>query len=167
MFLPGPDWYQIINPYWQNSVETTSDLRAQPVPLDRTVIGRQNPGPTIYMYDDTITEPDDGENIVRITGETVGAWKKIGGSAANNRETIPLVGVYDGENRIFTFWNGEKVLYLPPSNTIALYHNGRRLRREEYRVFESVMGSGFDTIEIISFIPQPKSVIFADYTAIG
>lgn len=56
--------------------------------------------------------------------------------------------------------------------SMQVYHNGRRLKQAsddtpitgEYFMSESGgPGTGYDTINLISFTPRPTSVLFADY----
>lgn len=97
MVLPGPDWYQIQSPYYRDSVIDVAAMRAHNVPVDRAIIGRQEPTPALYMYDASNTELDDGEDVIRITGQLVGAWVKVQGGTVSGGavETLEVVFAYD------------------------------------------------------------------------
>lgn len=68
----------------------------------------------------------------------------------------------------YTYSVGE--LFEPES--MQVYHNGRRLKQAsdgtpstgEYFMTESGgPGTGYDTVNLISFTPRPSSALFADY----
>lgn len=83
---------------------------------------------------------------------------------SHQRVGVELDGVYDAANRIYEF--PEPVVHTPPTVAVRLYHGGRRMRGSEFELFESVVGSGdLDRVRILSFAPNPSSVLFADYTA--
>jgi len=61
-------------------------------------------------------------------------------------------------------------IFVPES--MQIYHNGRRLKQAtdktpltgEYFMTESGgLGTGFDTINLIGFVPRVTSLLFADY----
>jgi hypothetical protein len=96
-------------------------------------------------------------------------------AALSKRKTgIGLMGVLDGVNRTFTVPLPDKFVH---SNgfSICVYHNGRRLtgalsadpRLGDYYVTESAgAGTGFDTINLLSFAPVAHSNMTADYQVV-
>lgn len=77
------------------------------------------------------------------------------------RENIPLVGPYNGINRLFAL--PEPAVHEPPKLQVKIYHGGRRLNAYEYSVIESVPGSGhFDHIQL-AWAPTSKTQLVADY----
>jgi hypothetical protein len=86
------------------------------------------------------------------------------------RQNIDLEGDVDGVNRIFTtpdkFINGT---YQSNTFKIQVFHNGRALlETEDYIVSESGgVGTGYDTIIFVSFVPLSNSKIFANYMIIN
>jgi hypothetical protein len=86
------------------------------------------------------------------------------------RQNIDLGGDVDGVNRIFTtpdkFINGT---YQSNTFKIQVFHNGRALlETEDYIVSESGgVGTGYDTIIFVSFVPLSNSKIFANYMIIN
>jgi hypothetical protein len=86
------------------------------------------------------------------------------------RQNIDLGGDVDGVNRIFTtpdkFINGT---YQSNTFKIQVFHNGRALlETEDYIVSESGgIGTGYDTIIFVSFVPLSNSKIFANYMIIN
>lgn len=84
------------------------------------------------------------------------------------RQNVQLVGVLNGSNRSFIIPNGEKFINGTLDEDefrIIIDHNGRRLVENiDYVISESGgAGTGFDTIELISFTPRSKSKLIADY----
>ena len=81
------------------------------------------------------------------------------------RFNVQLLGVVNGSNRIFTIPFGEKFLngdFDGNEFRIVIDHNGRRLIQNiDYLIIDS--GSGYDTIELISFTPRTNSKLIADY----
>lgn len=83
-----------------------------------------------------------------------------------SRYNIELVGTKDGTNRVFTtpdkFLHGT---YYGAEPQIRLMHNGRRLiEQDDFTVSESGgVGTGFDTITMVSFAPVSRSRLIADY----
>lgn len=86
------------------------------------------------------------------------------------KQQIPLIGAVDGSNRTFTvpfpdkFLNG---LYFG-GNEFQIYvtHNGNLLKPEgNYTISESGgPGTGYDTVNLISFTPLPgRSILAASY----
>lgn len=81
---------------------------------------------------------------------------------------IPLVGVRDGLNRVFTTPD-VFVHNLLTGRTIEVFHNGRRLaqsatadpRTGDYYVTAGI--GGFDTINLLSFAPVGASVLVSNY----
>jgi hypothetical protein len=84
------------------------------------------------------------------------------------RQNIPLIGVKNSANKIFIVPAPDKFLNgLVDGNEfrIIIDHNGRRLIQNiDYIISESGgPGTGFDTIEMISFVPNKCSKLIADY----
>ena len=81
-------------------------------------------------------------------------------------QNVTLFGAKDGVNRIFTtpdkFVNGN---FANSEFRILIRHNGKGLEENiDYIVQESGgSGTGFDTVVIISFVPNTKSRLLADY----
>lgn len=85
---------------------------------------------------------------------------------------IFLIGVKNGANRVF---NTPTNFRTPSSliQTIEVFHNGRRLFLDmsnpsplfsDYSISESGgVGTGFDTINFLTFAPSSRSVIVANY----
>jgi len=113
------------------------------------------------------------KEFLESAGITTGLEVENGGGSSFPfifREGTELIGTIDGINRTFTtpevFLDGtisDNVL------RIKILHNGRRLIKDiDYIISESGgLGTGYDTVEFISFIPQaePKSRLVADYFA--
>lgn len=79
---------------------------------------------------------------------------------------IELLGVKNDFNRVFT--TPDKFLhqtYYGAEPRICLMHNGRRLIEfDDFTVSESGgLGTGFDTITVVSFSPSSRSRLTADY----
>lgn len=81
------------------------------------------------------------------------------------RENIALIGVYDNVNKDFQL--PEPAIHDPPRSQIKIYHGGRRLGTEEYTVFESIPGQGYNLVRILQFTPQTTSRLYADYIAVS
>lgn len=81
------------------------------------------------------------------------------------RVNVTPVGALDGANRIYTL--PDKALYgsyYGATPRITVYHNGRRLRFEDYAISESEgAGTGYDTIRLLWFAPSPLSTLRVDY----
>jgi hypothetical protein len=82
------------------------------------------------------------------------------------REKIPLIGMRNGVNR--TFYTSDKFLngsYLGNSFQITVLHNGgHKYENIDYTIAESGgPGTGYDTINLISFTPNTHSLLFATY----
>lgn len=93
-----------------------------------------------------------------------------GSSEVAARTNIPLIGIKDGNNRVFT--TPEKFRNIG-GRTIQVYHNGRRLvlggaipASGDFYASESVPGTGYDTITLTTFSPVSRSTLYADYLAI-
>ena len=89
------------------------------------------------------------------------------------RVGIGLVGPKDGSNRVFRT-TPDYFVHAPGSSgkTIEVWHNGRRLAQSsvsspemgDYTVEESGgVGTGFDTINLLTFAPVSRSVLLASY----
>jgi len=87
------------------------------------------------------------------------------------RDEIPLIGVKNGTNR--TFYTPEKFLNgtFPTGDHfhIAVKHNGKDLYESiDYTIGESGgPGTGYDVINLISFTPNPHSLLYADYVVLA
>lgn len=108
---------------------------------------------------------------------------KVAGGASDGysfpvvfRQAVPLIGTFDGVNRIFTIPNSEKFVngsvatsnvFLNHEFRILIRHNGRGLvESTDFIVAESGgSGTGFDTIIFISLTPKPRDngTLVADY----
>ena len=92
---------------------------------------------------------------------------------AGTRKHTALSGLQDGINR--TFLTPDKFVHLSAtSETVAVYHNGRRLVQTagsnpdfgDFFVSESgAPGTGYDTVNLLTFSPTTNSVLRADYLA--
>lgn len=89
------------------------------------------------------------------------------------RVGVSLVGPKDGANRVFRT-TPDIFVHAPGTNgkTIEVWHNGRRLSQAsasnpelgDYTVEESGgVGTGFDTINLLTFSPVSRSVLLANY----
>lgn len=92
-------------------------------------------------------------------------------SIAKRKTGVALMGVRDGVNRTFTVPLPDKFVHAN-GFSICVYHNGRRLiqavsadpRLGDFYVTESGgPGTGFDTINLLSFAPVARSNVSADY----
>jgi len=84
------------------------------------------------------------------------------------RDNVELVGPKNSANRIFKVPFPDKFIqgmFDENDFRIIIDHNGRRLVENcDYIVSESGgPGTGYDTIEIISFVPNKRSQLIADY----
>lgn len=93
-----------------------------------------------------------------------------GGVDYIHRTNVRLIGVLNGANKVFTVPIPDKFVegILGDNQfSIEITHNGRKLIKFiDYLVSESGgagAGTGYDTIEIISFVPGEKSKLMADY----
>ena len=94
-----------------------------------------------------------------------------GGSSPLNfafKQNVELVGAIDSSNTTFTVPSPDKFIngtFGANVFKIQVKHNGRVLAETvDYTVSESGgAGTGFDTVEIISFIPIAGSTMLADY----
>ena len=101
-------------------------------------------------------------------GVTSGLEASSTGTGVNYlwKEGAELIGIKNGANRIFTlpdqFLEGT---FEDNEFHINVFHNGRRLIRfVDYLAIESGgTGTGFDTVKIISFAPDVKSKLVANY----
>lgn len=91
-----------------------------------------------------------------------------GGSAALDyafRQEIPLIGLKNGVNR--TFYTPDKFINGYYSNNIfhiSIKHNGKDLYENiDYTIGESIVGQGYDVINLTSLTPNSHSLLFADY----
>lgn len=90
-------------------------------------------------------------------------------SISKRKTGIFLIGILDGMNR--SFKTPDKFLRLN-GVSIDVFHNGRRLvesptsdvRFGDYFCTESGgAGTGFDTINLLTFVPVARSVLVSDY----
>jgi hypothetical protein len=98
--------------------------------------------------------------------------RDLTGIATSSKVGIPLIGALTN-NRVFT--TPDKFVHDPVTGmTVEVFHCGRRLiqspvsdvRQGEYFVSESGgVGTGFDTINLLSFTPGSRSVLVANYRA--
>jgi hypothetical protein len=84
------------------------------------------------------------------------------------KQNVELIGAKDNVNRVFTVLPGDKFINgIFDSNDfrIIINHNGRRLIQNiDYLIYESGgIGTGFDTIQLISLVPNASSKLIADY----
>lgn len=92
-----------------------------------------------------------------------------GGSSTLNyafRDEIPLIGLKDGFNR--SFYTPEKFIngsYFGNTFHIEVSHNGKKIFDGiDYTLSESGgLGTGYDTINFVSFVPVARSVLKANY----
>ena len=82
------------------------------------------------------------------------------------REKIPLIGFKDGSNR--TFFTPDKFIngtYLNNIFHITIEHNGKELYENiDFTIGESSgPGTGYDTLNLISFTPTSHSLLYATY----
>lgn len=90
-------------------------------------------------------------------------------SLGQRKTNITLIGALNGTNRIFT--TPDKYVHAN-GLSVDVFHNGRRLleaptpdvRLGDFFCSESGgSGTGFDTINLLSFVPISKSVLVSDY----
>lgn len=84
------------------------------------------------------------------------------------RNEVKLLGATNSSNTTFMIPGGEKFLdgtFEDNEFHISVEHNGRRLIQDcDFIIQESGgVGTGYDTIKIISFVPNYKSQLIADY----
>lgn len=82
------------------------------------------------------------------------------------REKIPLIGMRNASNR--TFYTPDKFIngsYLGNVFHLTIEHNGKELYENiDYSIAESGgPGTGYDTINLISFTPVAHSLLYATY----
>lgn len=82
------------------------------------------------------------------------------------REKIPLIGLRNGSNR--TFYTPDKFIngaYFGNVFHLTVEHNGKELYENiDYTIGESSgAGSGYDTLNLISFTPVIHSLLYATY----
>lgn len=98
--------------------------------------------------------------------QTLLAQQASGGIGYLWREKIALIGLKDGINRMFftpdKFLNGS---YLNNVFHLTVEHNGKELYENiDYTISESAgPGTGYDTINLISFTPVRQSLLYATY----
>lgn len=129
--------------------------------LRQVIYGNANPGK--HWYDDFL-----GDGILSLAELTAAS-----GGSTTERIGVSLVGVLDGSNRVFLttpdFFTHDLV---GSGQTIEVFHNGRRLIQAatadpsigDYTVEESGgVGTGYDTITLLTFAPIARSLLVANY----
>jgi len=116
-----------------------------------------------HWYDDFL-----GEGILPLKDLTAAI-----GTTVNVRVGVDLVGPQNGSNRVFRTTPDEFEHDLAGNGqTIEVFHNGRRLVQTatknpsvgDYWVEESGgVGTGFDTINLLTFAPIARSSLVANY----
>lgn len=89
-------------------------------------------------------------------------------TALKIKQNVELVGAKDGVNVVFTVPVPDKFINGPISGSdfrILIRHNGKGLIQNiDYVISESGgFGTGYDTITLISFVPNSNSTLVADY----
>lgn len=103
-----------------------------------------------------------------INGISVDGYSGPGGVSYLWRQQVELVGLKNGQNRVFSIPYGEKFIDGILNDNefhINIDHNGRRLLLDiDYILLESGgFGTGYDAVRFISFVPTPSSKVIADY----
>ena len=110
--------------------------------------------PTHHWYDDF---------------ESLGILPLVALSHGQRKTGIALIGSLNGTNRVFT--TPDKFVHLN-GLSIDVFHNSRRLleasgadvRQGDFYCSESGgVGTGFDTINLLSFAPSSRSALVSDY----
>lgn len=147
------------------------------------VFDDQKTAPQIAASETTSTTQEDFQEFVLsqikriIHGNAVGRWFDDPAAVPSNiqilldlvlgqRFNVELLGVKNDVN--LTFTTPDKFLhgtYYGAEPQIQLMHNGRRLiEGDDFTVSESGgVGTGFDTITMVSFAPSSRSRLIADY----
>jgi hypothetical protein len=117
---------------------------------------------TLNFLGDSVTAIDAGGDQANVT-VTGGAI-----SSFNIKQNVELVGVKDGVNRFFTVPSPDKFIngtFAGSEFRILIRHNGRGIIQNlDYAIYESGgVGTGYDTIGIVSFVPTANSTLIADY----
>jgi len=106
----------------------------------------------------------------QLDGYVQSLLNQVGGISYLWREKIQLIGLKDGTNRMFftpdKFLNGS---YASNSFVITVEHNGKQLYENiDFTIGESGgPGSGYDTINLISFTPNRHSLLYSTYAIIA
>ncbi len=100
-------------------------------------------------------------------GLEVGAGE-FGAQAFTFKQMVNLIGLRDGVNGVFTVPAPDKFIQGSLGQNIfkiSILHNGAELIPDvDYEVSESGgVGTGYDTVTIISFIPVVNSILLANY----
>lgn len=86
-------------------------------------------------------------------------------AAARYRTGQELQGARNGANTVFLVPGGDTYTHNLPFFTIQVYFNGQRLKLlDDYGISESVVGQGYDTIQM-AVAPRAYDVLTADYVA--
>ena len=128
--------------------------------LRQVIYGNANPGK--HWFDDFL-----GEGILSLSELSAG------GVTVDVRVGVGLVGPQNGSNRIFKTTPDQFEHDISGNgHTIEVFHNGRRLIQTatmnpsigDYWVEESGgVGTGFDTINLLTFAPVVRSGLVANY----
>jgi hypothetical protein len=84
------------------------------------------------------------------------------------RQNIELLGARNGINRVYVVPFLDKFIdgyFSGHLLEIQVFHNGRQLYKNiDYKISESGgYGTGYDTIQMISFTPNTHSILYANY----
>lgn len=122
-----------------------------------------------HWYDDLF---DSGTGILPLK-DISEALAEGGIVSTRVRTSVPLVGVKNGQNRVFRTSPDHFVHDLVSSGkSIQVWHNGRLLVQSgtsdpgvgDYTVLESGgVGTGFDAIKLLTFAPVGRSRLVASY----
>jgi len=115
-----------------------------------------------FLIDAGITEGLDATFDGYVSAEVPYLW----------RNEFSMIGPRNNSNRTFTVAPGDKFLegnFKDNEFHIIVEHNGRRLIQNcDFIISESGgIGTGYDTITFISFVPNPRSEIVADYAIVN
>jgi hypothetical protein len=106
-------------------------------------------------------------NVNQLNEKTINFIHSVGSGVQYLwRENIPLIGIKNNINR--TFYTPEKFIngsYYNNIFYIAIDHNGKKLYENiDFTISESNgPGSGYDMINIISFIPNVNSLLYSTF----
>ena len=102
--------------------------------------------------------------ISKLAAATSDSGITLSSVRTRERRSVPLVGVKNSINLVFTLPNSEKFIHTVDVNVIAVYVNGvRKTHITNFTVSESVAGQGFNKIHFI-VAPAPADVLLVDYT---
>lgn len=134
---------------------------------DAKVIGIKDAADVEYTFGTFV----DGEALV-VNGTVIETDPMSGGGGSGVRKSVALTGTKNGTNRTFTV--GEEFENDFAENILPdVYHNGRRLTQSDtdnaslgefYASESGGLGTGFDTINFITFAPISSSDLRISYT---